>query len=113
MPFKKEGGTHRRHRIDVGQADRDFSQPPKNHHPRSSVVSHSTCPHQHAPPRSYAIFVVSLWSPTQVLEDRKWDIGTADSSITAKPEGTTSTAISVADRTQQRITPGPYRPGQA
>jgi hypothetical protein len=34
MPFRKEDGTRMYHCINVGQADRDFSQPPKNHHPR-------------------------------------------------------------------------------
>jgi hypothetical protein len=69
------------------------------------------------PPRSYAILVISLWPPTRDLEDRKWDSKTVGSSIAAEPDGTTSTAISVADWTRQQghTTPtlaqlGPNRP---
>jgi hypothetical protein len=60
---------------------------------------------------------LSPCSLTRVLEDKKWDIKTAESSITAEPEGTTSTAISVAGRTRQQghtrtllAQPGPNRP---
>ena len=40
MPFKKDGDTRRRHRVDGGEADRDFSRP-KKPHPR---------PHRRTPP---------------------------------------------------------------
>jgi hypothetical protein len=116
-PFRKEGGTRRRHRVDVKQADRDFSQHPKNHHLDDSKCSTQLAAHQHAPPRSYAILVISPWPPTRDLEYRKWDNKTVGSNIAVEPEGTSSTAISVADRTRQQghtrpalARPGPNRP---
>jgi hypothetical protein len=97
----------------------DISQPPIDHHPRRFKVLHPTCRPPACATMVLAILVISPWLQTRGLEDKKWDIETTDSSIAAELEGTSSTIISVADRTRQQghtmpllARPGPNMPAK-
>jgi hypothetical protein len=67
----------------------DFPRPPKNHHPRQSIVLHPTC-------RPQACATMVLHHPCRLTAE------TGGSSIVAEQEGTTSTTISVVDQTQKQ-----------
>ena len=52
-PPGRNGATRKRHRIRVGQADRDFSRPPPTKDPRrTGAPPPSFAAHEHAPPRT-------------------------------------------------------------
>jgi hypothetical protein len=114
-PSRRKGDTRRRHHVGAGQADRDFSRPPKNHHPsdrRAPPNLPPTCLRHHDlgnHPRR--LTAVTNTRPRV----RGWDNGNRGSHNAAVREGTASTARhrgsrpDVTTETHQAQT-GPARP---